>query len=67
MISQKTQLAIKVNEKDFNFQCEPQASLQEVYSALEQLKSYVYGRLKEAEDAQKAKDAQQQDEAPKPE
>lgn len=54
MISQKTQLDINVGDKNFIFQCEPNSSLQEVYSALDQLRSYVYGRIKEAEDAQKA-------------
>jgi len=54
MITQKTQLAIEINERDFVFQCEPSSPLEDVFGALDQMRAYVYGRIKEAEEAKKA-------------
>lgn len=54
MISQKTQLSVIVNEKEQTYQCHPQSPLPDVLAGLDQLRSYVYGRIKEAEEAAKA-------------
>ncbi len=53
MISQKTQLETKINEKAFSFQCEPSASLQECFEGINVFRSYIFGRIKEAEEAAK--------------
>lgn len=53
MLSQKSQLMTKVNDKEHVFQCDPSASLAEVLQALDFFRSYVYGRIKEDEDKKK--------------
>lgn len=62
MISQRTQLETKVNEKTHMYQCDPLASLQDVLQALNTFRSYIVGRIKESEDQQKPSE-----DAPKPE
>ena len=55
MISQKTHLETEVNGKKFGFHCECTALLQETLSALDTFRSYIYGRMKEAEDMENSK------------
>lgn len=54
MISQKTQLETKVNEKDHTYHCPNTASLLECLEAINIFRSYIYGRLKENEEVAKA-------------
>jgi hypothetical protein len=54
MISQKTQLETKVNEKDHTYHCAVNTSLMECLEALNIFRSYIYGRIKENEDIAKA-------------
>lgn len=56
MISQKTQLETKVNEKPFIFQCEPNASLTECFEAISIFRSYIIGRIKEADEQNQTAD-----------
>lgn len=49
MISQKTQLKTEIEKKEFTFHCEPNAALNEVYQALDMFRTYIYGRIKDAE------------------
>jgi len=64
MISQKTQLQTKVQGKDHHYQCEPNASLPECFEALSIFRSYILGRIKEAEELAKPEEIKEE---PKPE
>lgn len=55
MISQKTHFELKISNKDHIYQFDPTATLADIFSALDTMRSYVYGRIKEAEEQQKAK------------
>lgn len=50
MISQKTQLETKVQDQDHTYLCPTNASLVQCFEALNVFRSYIYGRIKEAED-----------------
>jgi hypothetical protein len=54
MISQKSQLETKINDKDHTFQCHSNAPLMECLQALDIFRSYIYGRIKEVEEQAKA-------------
>lgn len=51
MLSQKTQLETKVNEKDHTYHCPANAVLNECLEALNIFTSYIYGRIKQNEEA----------------
>lgn len=53
MITQKTQIIIDIEGKSFIFQCEPNSTLEHGYQALEFMRNYYLGRLKEFEDQRK--------------
>jgi len=65
MISQKSQLEVKIQEKDHTYQCGPNCPLNECLDALNIFRSYIYGRIKEAEELEKEKC--EKVEEPKPE
>lgn len=50
MITQKTQLKVEIEKKEFIFQCEPDSNLMQGYQALEILRNYYLGRIKDAEE-----------------
>lgn len=50
MISQKTQLTTSVGGREHAYQCDPGCALPEVLEALNTFRSYIYGRIKEAEE-----------------
>lgn len=54
MLSQKTQLETKVNEKDHTYHCPANAVLNECLEALNIFTSYIYGRIKQNEEVAKA-------------
>jgi hypothetical protein len=64
MISQKTQLETKVNDKEHTFQCAGNSALTECLEALNIFTSYIYGRIKQNEDAAKATPAPPQTDLP---
>lgn len=63
MIKQKTVLETKIGDREHVYLCDPSSSLPEVFQALNEFRSYVYGRIKEAEE--QAKLAEEKE--PKPE
>lgn len=54
MLTNKTQLETTTAGGAHVYQCAPNTPLQEVYEALGHFRTYVYGRLKELEEQQKA-------------
>jgi hypothetical protein len=54
MISTKAQMKTEKSTGDHVYLCSNSAPLQEVYEALTEFRTYVYGRMKEAEEQQKA-------------
>lgn len=54
MLTNKVQLETKTANSDHTYICANNAPLQEVYEALTQFRTYVYGRMKEVEEQQKA-------------
>lgn len=54
MISQKSQLETKINDRDYTFQCAVDAPLNDAFAAVDTFRSYLFGRIKEIEEAQKA-------------
>ncbi len=54
MLKNTVTMETEVNSHKFSFHCESNTPLTEVYEALNQFRSYVYGRLKELEEQQKA-------------
>jgi len=61
MLTNKVQLETKTSTSDHTYLCATNTPLTEVYEALTQFRTYVYGRLKEMEEQQK--DAQTKAEA----
>ncbi len=65
MITQKTQLKIEIEKREFTFQCEPDSSLVQGYQALEILRSYYLGRIKDnevkAEEAAKTNEVKEEE------
>ncbi len=53
MIKQVTQLVTTIKDKEQVFHCDPSASLTDVLEGLNTFRSYVYGRIKEAEEQSK--------------
>jgi len=64
MISQKTQLETKIKDQDHTYQCPANATLLECLEGLNIFRSYVFGRIKEAEEANQPKPVQQEQAAP---
>jgi hypothetical protein len=54
MLKNIVEMETEVSTRKYTFHCEPNAPLPDVYEALNQFRSYVYGRLKEHEEQQKA-------------
>lgn len=54
MLTTKAQLETKTASGDHIYLCGSNTPLPEVYEALTQLRTYVYGRMKEVEEQQKA-------------
>lgn len=50
MLKQKAQLETSIGNNLHVYQCENNTSLKEVYEALSVFRSYIYGRMKEAEE-----------------
>ncbi len=48
MIKTKTIMEIKLNDKIYTFECQPDSPLGEVHDALQQMKAYVIERMQEA-------------------
>ena len=64
MISQKTQLETKINERDYTFHCALDAPLNDAFAAVDTFRSYLFGRIKEVEELQKASQVQSEDAKP---
>jgi hypothetical protein len=56
MLKQKTILEIVKDEKTFQFHCDPDSKLGEIYDVLHAMKDYVVKRILEAEEQQKPKE-----------
>ena len=54
MLTNKVQLETKTATSDHIYLCANNTPLAEVYEALTQFRTYVYGRMKEIEEQQKA-------------
>lgn len=50
MISQKTQLEVKVKDKNHTYDFPPNATLLECLEALNTFSSYIFGRIKDVEE-----------------
>ncbi len=64
MLRHKIQLETKTATGEHTYQCEPNVPLTEVYEAINTFRAYVYGRLKEAEEQQKASQPTEKAEQP---
>lgn len=64
MISQKSQLDAPINGKNHIYQCDASSTLAECFEAINIFRSYIFGRIKEAEE--QAKSEEKKDE-PQPE
>lgn len=59
MITQRTQIEVKVGEKSYTFQLEQDAPIDGVLDAMNIMRNYVVGRKKEIQDQQQAAAAAQ--------
>lgn len=65
VISQKTQLEIKIKDQNHTYHCPANATLLECFDALNTFRAYIFGRIKELEEEVKAKEKIKEE--PKPE
>lgn len=56
MLKQKSTLEVKVAERSYEFQCDPQAPLGEIHDALCQMKVYIVQRIVDADKVQEVKE-----------
>ncbi len=52
MLKQKTHIELEKNDKMHSYICESGATLSEVFEVLSSMRSYIYGRIKEIEEAE---------------
>lgn len=57
MIKNRTILEIKIADNVYELHCGPQSPLGELHDALCQMKAFVVGKIIEAQEAEKPKDA----------
>jgi hypothetical protein len=57
MIKTKTILEVKIGERIYEMECDPNAPLGEVHDALSSMKSYIINRMAEANKPPENKDA----------
>ena len=60
MINNKTTLEIKIEERIYQFLCDSNCSLGEVYDVLSRMKNFVYQRIKEAQKAENPEKIEQE-------
>ena len=63
-IRNRTELAVKKDDKEFLFVCSNDASLGNVFDALTEMRSYVFSKLQEVMDAEKKEKPVEESPAP---
>lgn len=64
MLSMKTVLTVEVNEKEYEFTCNPNSPLVDALEACSQFKAFLLGKKQMADEAQSASSESAQPEQP---